>query len=161
MRKQILAVVAFALSVSLVACGPNVKTFNDRLVAINNTLQTEAAAIANKLGAITNSKNFAALTPDIKKLNDHITEYEAEIKKMEAPKSGEKFKNAILDYLGVLKEVSSVYTDFTKLSTTASDAEINKLVEKANTVSAKEEKLINAAMDAQKDFASKNSMKLQ
>jgi len=57
----------------------------------------------------------------------------------------------MLDYLSVLKEVTGVYYDFTKLSSSSSIDDVNKLIDKANALADKEDNAMNTAISCTKN----------
>ncbi|MBP6432423.1 MAG: hypothetical protein KA319_11720 [Ferruginibacter sp.] len=143
--------VALLVVVALVSCNTkNAVEFNDKLVGMQKSLMTEV----NKMqGDTTNPEKKLSTIQQLAK--DKITE----IKKLEAPKDGEGFKQAMIDDFDGI--VSSYDILLKMLKEKGNDEKLQQLQNELVTISSKVEKLDANVIVEQKKFASKYNIRLE
>lgn len=143
--------IALLVVVALIGCNTkNALEFNDKLVGIQKSLMAEV----NKMqGDTTNAEKKLSHIQQLAK--DKI----AEIKKIEAPKDGEGFKQAMIDDFDGI--VSSYDILLKMLKEQGNDEKLQQLQNELAVYTSKVEKLDANVIAEQKKFASKYNIRLE
>ncbi len=131
--------------------------FNDRLVAITDSLSARGTAWGNKYGELSESKNYKELTPYRVGMQKFIDKKIAELKVTKGVgKGAPEFIKAMIEFLTFERQLTNSFVPFEKFNSSSSEDEMKKAMDDLTEATKKEDAMLKNVGAAQEAYAEKN-----
>ena len=135
--------------------------YNNKLVAITDSLHQKGTRWVRVFKEVKMIKEFTALTPYRKDLEQYINGKISELKADKDVSGSGELKQAVLEFLDYEKNfVTSAFEPVEQLGETASDEDIKAAIVNINTESQKEGPVLARVNAAQEAYARKNNFNM-
>ena len=130
---------------------------NNRLADITDTLYKYGSDWGKQVGIAMSKKDFTVLAPYRKKAEQYADKKFLEVTTMKDISGSENLRAAMLEFLAYEKLlIKEHFYEFEKLAKTATNDDVQKLIQKLVTASEKEGAALKKVNDAQTEYAKKN-----
>lgn len=161
MLSKILTVIPVILLSSLLGSAQTPMQYNNKLVAITDSLHQKGSRWVHVFKEVKMIKEFSTLTPYRKDLEQYINGKISELKADKDVSGSGELKQAVLEFLDYEKNfVTSAFTPVEQLGESSTDEDIKAAILNINTESQKEGPVLAKVNAAQEAYARKNNFNM-
>lgn len=165
MRKKYSLISVFALLILLMAASCDSRKafdFNQKLVAVDDSLGKRMEAFSAKMNDVNTYKDFASLSGERKALEAYVDGKITEIKAMKDVNGSEQFHQEMIGYLQSARDlISQGFGPLEALNEQSTEEEANRMIANMQQLQARLEAQTKKLQQAQSEYARKNNFKIE